>query len=55
LFQSTVINMIDMVGIGPFVTLPLVISILNGPHFLLAWLAAITFSTKPTARGGGAG
>ena len=30
--------MIDMVGIGPFVTLPLVMGLL-GPNFLLAWLA----------------
>ena len=29
--------MIDMVGIGPFVTLPLVMGFM-GPNFLLAWL-----------------
>lgn len=39
LFQSTVINMIDMVGIGPFIVLPLVIDVMNGPHFMYAWLA----------------
>ena len=37
LFQSTVINMIDMVGIGPFVVMPLVISMMGGPWFLYAW------------------
>ena len=29
--------MIDMVGIGPFVVLPLVMKSIGGPHFLLAW------------------
>src|SRR3954470_18338459 len=36
--QATAINMIDMVGIGPFVTLIMVIRIMNGPWFLYAWL-----------------
>ena len=44
LFQSTVINMIDMVGIGPFVVLPLVIDIMGGPYFLYAWLAGAFIS-----------
>lgn len=44
LFQSTVINMIDMVGIGPFVVLPLIISYIGGPHFLLAWIAGAFLS-----------
>ena len=39
LFQSTVINMIDMVGIGPFVVLPIVIDIIGGPEFIYAWVA----------------
>lgn len=44
LLKSTAINMIDMVGIGPFVVLPLVIQIMNGPWFLLAWVAGALFS-----------
>ncbi len=36
--------MIDMVGIGPFVTLPLVIGLMNGPHFLYAWIAGAVLS-----------
>src|SRR5271157_2388632 len=31
--------MIDMVGIGPFVVIPLVIRAMHGPQCLLAWLA----------------
>jgi len=39
LLQATAINMTDMVGIGPFITMPMVISIMNGPYFLYTWLA----------------
>jgi fructoselysine transporter len=44
LFRSTVINMIDMVGIGPFIVLPLVIQIMAGPWFILAWVAGALIS-----------
>lgn len=44
LFQSTVINMIDMVGIGPFIVLPLVIDIMGGPFFIYAWIAGAVLS-----------
>jgi amino acid transporter len=44
LVQATAINMIDMVGIGPFITLPMVIGIMNGPYFLYAWLAGAALS-----------
>ncbi len=44
LFQATAINMIDMVGIGPFITLPLVIGLMNGPWFLYAWIAGALLS-----------
>ncbi len=38
LTESTAINMIDMVGIGPFVTMPFIIGAMNGPTCLFAWL-----------------
>ena len=44
LTQATAINMIDMVGIGPFITLPMVIGMMNGPWFLYAWLAGAVLS-----------
>lgn len=44
LTQITAINMIDMVGIGPFITLPMVIGMMNGPYFLYAWLAGAALS-----------
>lgn len=42
--QATAINMIDMVGIGPFITLPMVIGMMNGPYFLYAWIAGALLS-----------
>lgn len=39
LAEATALNMIDMVGIGPFVVVPLVIDALPGPQCLLAWAA----------------
>lgn len=44
LVQATAINMIDMVGIGPFITLPMVIGFMNGPYFLYAWVAGAALS-----------
>jgi fructoselysine transporter len=38
LLQATSINMIDMVGIGPFVVMPIVISIMGSGMFLWAWI-----------------
>jgi len=35
--EATALNMIDMVGIGPFVVIPLVLQSLGGPQSLLAW------------------
>jgi len=43
LVQATALNMIDMVGIGPFVTLPLVMGFM-GPNFLLAWVVGAALS-----------
>lgn len=43
LFQSTVLNMIDMVGIGPFITLPIVIGLVGG-MYLYAWIAGAILS-----------
>jgi fructoselysine transporter len=38
LLQATAINMIDMVGIGPFVVIPLVIKSAGSEQFLWAWI-----------------
>jgi amino acid transporter len=38
LTQASAINMIDMVGIGPFITLPLIVGVMHGPQCILAWI-----------------
>jgi amino acid transporter len=44
LLHATAINMIDMVGIGPFVVLSVVAQIMGGPYFLYAWIAGAVLS-----------
>ena len=39
LLQATALNMTNMVGIGPFITIPLVIAAMGGPQCMLGWLA----------------
>ena len=38
------VNMITMIGIGPLITLPLVLSYLNGPLSLIGWIAGALVS-----------
>ncbi len=44
LLQATAINMTDMVGIGPFIVLYMVVQILGGQQFLFAWLVGAFLS-----------
>jgi amino acid transporter len=37
--EATALNMIDMVGIGPFIVVPLVVQDMGGPQAMLAWVA----------------
>src|SRR3954454_5663054 len=38
LWRGVALNMIDMVGIGPFITIPLILSAMGGGRGMLAWL-----------------
>jgi amino acid transporter len=38
------LNIIDMVGVGPFVTLPLIVIAMGGPQALLGWIAGAVLS-----------
>jgi basic amino acid/polyamine antiporter, APA family len=38
LTSATALNMIDMVGVGPFVTIPLIVSAMGGPQAMLGWV-----------------
>src|SRR2546430_11391492 len=35
---ATALNMIDMIGVGPFITIPLIISAMGGPQAMLGWI-----------------
>jgi amino acid transporter len=37
-------NIIDMVGVGPFITLPLIVSVMGGPQAMLGWLLGAVLS-----------
>ena len=41
LLQATALNMSNMIGVGPFITIPLLMSALGGPQSLLGWFAAL--------------
>src|ERR1051326_8718943 len=38
LWRGVALNMIDMVGIGPFITIPLILTALGGGRGMLAWI-----------------
>jgi amino acid transporter len=37
-FPALAANMLDMVGVGPFITIPLILSTMGGPQALLGWV-----------------
>ena len=39
--QATALNMSNMIGIGPFITIPLLMSAMGGPQAMLGWLIAV--------------
>jgi amino acid transporter len=41
LLQATALNMSNMIGIGPFITIPLLMTALGGPQAMLGWLVAL--------------
>src|SRR5215831_16304606 len=41
LLQATALNMSNMIGIGPFITIPLLMSALGGPQAMLGWFVAV--------------
>jgi amino acid transporter len=44
LLQATATNVISMVGVGPFLTIPFMVASMNGPHILYAWLAGLVLA-----------
>src|SRR5438552_14962734 len=41
LLQATALNMTNMIGIGPFITIPALMSALHGPQAMLGWVVAV--------------
>lgn len=41
LLQATALNMSNMIGVGPFITIPLLMTALGGPQAMLGWLVAV--------------
>jgi len=39
ILNATSINMSNMIGIGPFITVPIILTTMGGPQALLAWFA----------------
>src|SRR3954468_22712264 len=46
LWSATALNMIDMIGVGPFVTIPLVVSAMGGPQAMLGWIIGALLATS---------
>ena len=42
--EATTLNMIDMIGVGPFITLPLMIAAAGGPQAMLGWILGAIFA-----------
>src|ERR1041384_3701334 len=36
--EATALNMIDMIGVGPFITIPLIVAAMGGPQAMLGWV-----------------
>src|SRR5689334_18331664 len=41
LLQATALNMSNMIGVGPFITIPLLMSAMGGPQAMLGWVVAL--------------
>jgi amino acid transporter len=41
LLQATALNMTNMIGVGPFITIPALMSALGGPQSMIGWFVAL--------------
>jgi APA family basic amino acid/polyamine antiporter len=41
---ATALNMIDMIGVGPFITMPLIVSAMGGPQAIVGWVLGALFA-----------
>jgi basic amino acid/polyamine antiporter, APA family len=41
---ATALNMIDMIGVGPFITIPLIVGAMGGPQAMVGWIFGAGFA-----------
>lgn len=41
---AVALNMLDMIGVGPFITLPLIVAAMGGPQAMLGWILGALFA-----------
>jgi APA family basic amino acid/polyamine antiporter len=44
LLQATATNVISMVGVGPFLTIPFMVAAMEGPHIIYAWVTGLVLA-----------
>jgi amino acid transporter len=44
LLQAVAVNMLEMIGIGPFITIGVILSAMHGPQAILGWVLGAVFS-----------
>src|SRR5438034_3907093 len=44
LVHAIALNMTNMIGVGPFITIPLLMSVLGGPQAMLGWVVAVVIA-----------
>ena len=44
LWSATTLNMIDMIGVGPFITMPLIVAAMGGPQAMIGWILGAIFA-----------
>jgi APA family basic amino acid/polyamine antiporter len=42
--EAAALNMIDMIGVGPFITMPLIIHAMGGPQAMIGWVLGAFFA-----------
>jgi basic amino acid/polyamine antiporter, APA family len=42
--SATSLNMLDMIGVGPFITMPLIVTAMGGPQAMLGWILGAGFA-----------
>src|SRR5512138_3987830 len=44
LLQATALNMSTMIGVGPFITIPVLMAAMGGPQAMLGWVVGLVIA-----------